>query len=385
MRRKPRAGHADFFVSLGESAAPHLWQPEQQVWFDRLEREHDNLRTALQFWLTRGHPGAALRLAASLSPFWEARGHLEEGLQWLGRALAAAQDADPAARGWAMFHASRLARHRGDTANEFTLLQGSLGLFRAGADPRGEIFALSHLGNAAGRRGELPAAREWEAQSVARARELGDPWYLAMALNNHAGGQLRSGNIDSQTEQLLAESLRLRRSLDEKRGIGITLANMAELHLLRGELDAAAATVEEMLSLASTLTHTELTCTALNTQGFLHLARGNPAQAAETFHASLQLSYPQGFQLDAADAVLGLAEAAAQQGDPSRALRLEMVASQVINTPEQQPGSFLQSAINRIEDHISEQLDAPAREAIRKAAQTITIDQILAEATAVEN
>ena len=71
--------HAEFFHALGESAAPHLWDPQQQVWFDRLEREHDNLRAALQFWLGHGKPGSALRLATSLAPFWEARGHLRGG------------------------------------------------------------------------------------------------------------------------------------------------------------------------------------------------------------------------------------------------------------------------------------------------------------------
>jgi predicted ATPase/DNA-binding SARP family transcriptional activator len=153
--RQAQARHAAFFHALGESAAPHLWDPQQQVWFDRLEREHDNLRAALQFWLSVGKPGSALRLATSLAPFWEAQGHLEEGLGWLGQALAAAEDADPATRGWAMFYASRLAGQRGDAAAASALLQDSLPLLRLGGDLRGEIFALAHLGTAAAGRGEV--------------------------------------------------------------------------------------------------------------------------------------------------------------------------------------------------------------------------------------
>ena len=91
----PRTRHAEFYHALGESAAPHLWDPQQQVWFDRLEREHDNLRAALQFWLSTGKPERARPRARPLAPFWEARGHLEEGLGWLSQALAAAQDAEP--------------------------------------------------------------------------------------------------------------------------------------------------------------------------------------------------------------------------------------------------------------------------------------------------
>jgi len=203
-----------------------------------------------------------------------------------------------------------------------------------------------------------------------------------MALNNYGYSRVFSGNVDEQTEQLLAESLRLRRGLDEKRGIAVTLGSIAELHLLRGDLDAAATTVEEMLTLSKALTHAELTSTALNMHGFLHLARGNPGRAAEAFHDSLHHSYPLGFQLLAAEALLGLGEAAAQQGAFSRALRFEAAASQVINPAGQQPASFHQSAINRIERHVGKALDQPAQQVIRTAAQTATLDQVLAEAAA---
>ena len=230
--------HAAFFYALGQSAAPHLWDPQQHVWYGRLVREHDNLRAALQFWLDHGEPGSALRLATSLAPFWEARGHLQEGQGWLSQALAAAEDVDPATCGQAMFSASRLTGLRGDAAEESALLQDSLPLLRLGGDLRGQIFALSHLGNAAARRGEASRVEHLAAESVAWARELGDPWYLAMSLNNYGYSRVMGGNVDSVTEKLLAESLQLRRSLDEKRGVGFTLGSLAELQLVLGvELD----------------------------------------------------------------------------------------------------------------------------------------------------
>jgi predicted ATPase/DNA-binding SARP family transcriptional activator len=375
-----RARHAGFFLALGESAAPHLWQPQQQMWFGRLEGEHDNLRAALQFFLGHGQPGSALRLTTSLAPFWEAHGHLEEGLQWLDQALAVAHDADPAARAWALFSASRLAVQRGDAPRVLALLQDSLRLFRAGHDLRGEIFALSHLSNATAVRGEEPAALDLGAQSVERARELGDVWYLAMALNNYGYSRVVSGNVDRQTEQLLEESLQLRRSLDEKRGIGFTLGSLAELQLVRGDIDAAAAAVEEMLTLADAITHAELTGITLNLHGFVHLARGDPGRAANAFRDSLRHCYPLGFQFLVAEALLGLGEAAAQQGAASRALRFEMVAGQVIEAVGQQPAPLHQATIDRIERVVEKALDQQAGQAIRAAARTATLDQVLAEA-----
>ena len=40
--------HAEMYLALIEEAAPHLLGPEGLAWNDRIEREHDNLRAALQ-------------------------------------------------------------------------------------------------------------------------------------------------------------------------------------------------------------------------------------------------------------------------------------------------------------------------------------------------
>lgn len=81
--------HLDFFLRLAEDAALYLRDETQALHFERLEREHDNLRAALD-WSTRSadRHTAGLRLAAALAFFWEARNYFQEGREYSMAALA---------------------------------------------------------------------------------------------------------------------------------------------------------------------------------------------------------------------------------------------------------------------------------------------------------
>lgn len=58
-----RARHYDWCLALAERAQPHLTGAEQATWLGRLEREHDNLRTALRWALDRQETAKGLQLA----------------------------------------------------------------------------------------------------------------------------------------------------------------------------------------------------------------------------------------------------------------------------------------------------------------------------------
>ena len=78
-----RDRHLSCFLALSEEAEPELRGARQGVWLERLETEHDNLRTALAWALERERTELGLRLAAALEWFWSVRGHFREGVSWL--------------------------------------------------------------------------------------------------------------------------------------------------------------------------------------------------------------------------------------------------------------------------------------------------------------
>src|SRR5262249_40791380 len=115
-----RQRHLEYYLRLAESAESQLTGPEQRVWLERLEAEHDNLRAALQYsaeWKAlRAESGllspqpsalsppgeAGLRLAGALWRFWYMHGHQEEGRRSLAEALERSDSGPTAARAKAL-------------------------------------------------------------------------------------------------------------------------------------------------------------------------------------------------------------------------------------------------------------------------------------------
>ncbi|MEU3543884.1 AfsR/SARP family transcriptional regulator [Streptomyces paromomycinus] len=85
--------HLVAYRELARNADPLLRGPEQCAWLDRLELEHDNLRTALRRAVAAHDEHEALCLVLSLQWFWTLRDHRADARAW--SAAAAALGPDP--------------------------------------------------------------------------------------------------------------------------------------------------------------------------------------------------------------------------------------------------------------------------------------------------
>jgi predicted ATPase/transcriptional regulator with XRE-family HTH domain len=85
-----RQAHAVSFLDLAERAERELHGPDQVAWLDHLEREHPNLRAALEWTLQTREIEQALRLGGALWWFWYVRGYSSEGRRWIDRILDSA-------------------------------------------------------------------------------------------------------------------------------------------------------------------------------------------------------------------------------------------------------------------------------------------------------
>ena len=242
-----RRAHAAYYLALVEAVAPALTGPDQALWLDRLEHEHDNLRTALQWTDEGGDAEHGWRLAGALCEFWLMRGHLREGREWLRRllGLAAASSHSPA-RARALTGAGHLAHNLGDYAAAWTLFEESLALWRDRGDPRGTATALNNLGWVAVHRGDYPAARALSEESLALWREIGDPGGMATALNNLGFVAYFQGAY-AAAAALHQESLDQWRVVGDQRGMAMALSLLGRVAQRQGNAPRATACLEDSL------------------------------------------------------------------------------------------------------------------------------------------
>jgi predicted ATPase len=69
-----RQRHASFFLVLAERAEPELHGPDQVEWLERLEKENDNLRAAIDWALSGGDAEISARISWAIYQFWWQRG-----------------------------------------------------------------------------------------------------------------------------------------------------------------------------------------------------------------------------------------------------------------------------------------------------------------------
>src|SRR6266566_9442443 len=155
--------HAAYYLALAERAEPALRGAEQGNWAERLERDLENIRAALQWLLAAHEIEEALRLATALKLFWLLRGYLSEGRRFLEQALEAASAdqrvVSPQVWVRALYAAGYLAVFQNGPGRATALLEESEQLSRQLLDKRGIASALTYLGLITHNRGEVEAAR----------------------------------------------------------------------------------------------------------------------------------------------------------------------------------------------------------------------------------
>jgi predicted ATPase/class 3 adenylate cyclase len=235
--------HLDYFVDLANRAYEQRLDAGER-WLNQLEREHNNLRRALDFSIEASQEKGLL-LAGALGWFWKEHSHYAEGRRWLelmlkqphaeGRALARAVGA-----------AGLLATWVGDHESSHRYLLQSLSLWRAAADQFEVALALEALGwRHFTENQELESQRRFE-ECLEISRELGDDRLITRAMSGVCQ-ILMALHETKRARPLMDEFLARGRQADDPVAIHLGLHYFADAALIEGECELAEAKYHESL------------------------------------------------------------------------------------------------------------------------------------------
>jgi predicted ATPase/DNA-binding SARP family transcriptional activator len=234
-----RNRHLAYFVELAEKAEPELHNREQAVWLERLKREHDNFRAALDWGTTtQSTREAGLRLSIALVTFWAICVYAKEGQSWLEQVLAASDGAPAALRARALTGAGTMAWLQRDMARAIAYHEDSLTLYRAVGDQHGMAESLNNLGIQALVLRNFEQALPPLQESLQLYRALGDKFGIANALNSLGSLAKYSGDPE-RAVVWYTESLAFYRELDHQGWIAGTLHNLALVATDQGHFEQA--------------------------------------------------------------------------------------------------------------------------------------------------
>jgi predicted ATPase/class 3 adenylate cyclase len=281
--------HRDWYLALVEQVEPKLEERDREIWFDRLERENDNLRASLDWSFERRDAGAGMRLAKSLHRFWEVRGYYTEGLHWLEAALSLDSGAPSPVRARALEAAGALARLLGDTPRAVARLEESVAAYRALGDKKGMASGLLQLGIVAYRQSNYDRAAALLDESTALSRASGDKTALAFSIYL-LGIFARLRGDYGRAETLCRESLTLNQALGVKWRAGLALDGLGLVALCQGDYDRAQSLFQQALTLHEQEGYRYGQAASLNSSSILAYVQGNYERAGVLSEQSLALS-----------------------------------------------------------------------------------------------
>jgi len=321
-----RARHADYFLTLAESAYPALLGHGQVHWLRRLDTEWENLRAALVHLEAAGRAADVLRLGVALERFTISRGH-SEVLTGLRNALRQPGVGLSPLLVDALVTTSRLTslflrRVQGELVVSRQLAEQALALARELGDIRLEARALSQLAGASFFQRDLAAVRRLASEGAEVASRLGDMQILGELLASFA---LAAPTPEDMRRIRLEVLACCRRSGDDMLAAS-ELHQIYGLDLHAGLIENAAAYLHQAISLAEQLGG-ELSLYFMRTDlGILLLIQGKPEEAAPVVRRCLLVARRIGVRIDASEVIFGAACCDAYEGEYDKAARLHGAA-----------------------------------------------------------
>ena len=311
-----RTRHWQTFLAQAQAADAARNSADFLLLVDQLERENDNIQSALA-WLLDNDLVEAWRLTGLLEPFWPRRPR-REVLQWLTRLVALGEQA---------------------------------------AHPIPENLRARVLWNLANVQPSLGACTAMMHDVLAAARAGHEQRITALALCMLATEGVLGGGF-AQSDARFAEALRLADALGDTATRAVVLAEQGESARYQGDYAQAIDFYTQSVALTQAIGRTDITVTTLINLAKMALRQGDAAKARALIEPVLPVWEAIHDRIGLADAKLLLARAVSTQGDYARALVLideaEAIVQEIGYRNNQHFIGMLRGNVAYAEGHVGE-------------------------------
>jgi non-specific serine/threonine protein kinase len=289
--------HRDYFTAFAEEARRKLTGSEQSAWSQRLEVEHDNIRSAIA-WCRDDPDGAeaGLRLTGAMGWFWATHGYLKEGQQHLAEALARDSHSRTRVRAEALNYAAQFANP--DYATAQSLYEECLAIQRELGDEVGVTMALTQLSLIQWVRGDYVTALTYLEESLAIQQTAGARQNSANTFYWLGCIAEEQGDI-AKTRFYLAEAHAI--DLEFGNRAGHAAWRLGDVLCMQGEYAAARTLLIESLKTARELGDKFIAISALEFLAWLAHSQGDSERAAKLYGAADFLRTTYGYALSPPD------------------------------------------------------------------------------------
>jgi predicted ATPase len=276
--------HCEWYAGLAERAEPELKGSNQVDWWQRLEREHDNTRSAIAWSLAGPDPSCAFRLVIALGWFWFQRGYWREAWRWTQRCLEQGTKVDPVLMARVVYATGSIEIIRGNIEPLEPLLVEALEACRVAEDELGEAWSLHYQGHALGWLG-APEAVPLMEQGLEIFERLGDRWAEAWSWR-YMGQSAEDGEVSIELQKRALDRFF---ELGDRWCAAYSLYLIGATYLALGRFDEAEDAERRALEIATELGDVIWKSHAIGRLGMTAYHRGDDELAARLLEQGLEL------------------------------------------------------------------------------------------------
>ncbi|MBC8066141.1 MAG: winged helix-turn-helix domain-containing protein [Chlorobia bacterium] len=267
--------HAEYFRALAEQRGPY------STWVLLIEPDYANCLAALRWLKEQGRVEGFARMTVGLARYWEGRGLLSEGKEWLQKAFDLGTIVDPILHARAEAEMASLDWLAGDFELAVERTNAAIKLFQTYNARQNEMGARFLLQLEAHRKGDYAEVQNLLSTNLSISRELED-----------AGAESRCwlalGNAAIEMDDFEAaqghyeKSLETARVAQEDEAIGSALTNLANLAIYRSQTDAARKWLDDAREIMKASDRRWKMAMTMIVMGRLENEVGNYREAAQT-------------------------------------------------------------------------------------------------------